>query len=405
MKVERWKVRHRRINGSPISNTTIDRPALASVFNGEAEKMEHAWIAGQPAALDAAIEGAAKLLASSRCPLIAGLGTDVAGARAAIRLAERIGAVVDHMNSDALLRDLDVMRSSGMLMTTPTEAHVRADTLLLVGPGLGEAWQQLPPHLFAALRQGESGSSVGRQIYCLCPAGNWPIPGSAVVVNGQGREIPILLAALRARLAGRPIGKTRVPSSKLDQIATALKAARFGVAVWSAAAVDALTIEMLCGLLNDLNATTRFSGLPLAPSDNAVGVAQTCTWMTGLPVRTGFARAVPEHDPWLFDGRRMVSGGEADCLLWLSAYRALAPPWRTKSPTIVLTTRDTNFDTPPRVHISVGHPGVDHASVEYQSSTGTLAPVEAKRPSDAISVADVMARIMAALPPMRELAC
>jgi formylmethanofuran dehydrogenase subunit B len=367
--------------------------------------MEHAWIAGQPAVLDAAIEGAAKLLASSRCPLIAGLGTDVAGARAAIRLAERIGAVVDHMNSDALLRDLDVMRSSGVLMTTPTEAHVRADTLLLVGPGLGEAWQQLPPHLFAALRQAESGSSIGRQIYCLCPASHWSIPDSAVVVKGQGREIPILLAALRARLAGRPTGKTRIPSSKLDQIATALKAARFGVAVWSAATIDAPTIEMLCGLLNDLNATTRFSGLPLAASDNAVGVSQTCTWMTGLPVRTGFARAVPEHDPWRFDGRRMVSGGEADCLLWLSAYRAVAPPWRTKSPTIVLTTRDTNFDTPPRVHISVGHPGVDHTCVEYQSSTGTLAPVEAKRPSDAISMAEVIARIMAALPPMREFAC
>lgn len=367
--------------------------------------MQHAWIAGQPAALDAAIEGAAKLLASSRCPLIAGLGTDVAGARAAIRLAERIGAVVDHMHSDAVLRDLDVMRSSGMLMTTPTEAHVRADTLLLIGPGLGEVWHELPPHLLVALQQGESGSSIERQIYCLCPASNWPIPASAVVVKGQGREIPILLATLRARLAGRPIGKARVLSRKLDQIATALKAARFGVAVWSAAAIDAPTIEMLCGLLNDLNATTRFSGLPLAPSDNAVGVTQTCAWMSGLPVRTGFARAVPEHDPWLCDGRRMVSGGEADCLVWLSAYRAVAPPWRTKSPTIALTTRDTNFDTPPRVHISVGRPGVDHASVEYQSSTGTLAPVEAKKPSGAISVAEVIARIMAALPATRELAC
>lgn len=368
--------------------------------------MEHAWIAGQPAPLDAAIEGAAKLLASSRRPLIAGLGTDVAGTRAAIRLAERIGAVVDHMHADAVLRDLDVMRSSGMLMTTPTEAHVRADALLLVGPGLGEAWQQLPPPVFAALRrEGEGGGSVARQIYCLCPASNWPNPASAVVVKGQGREIPIFLAALRTRLAGRPIAKTRVASGKLDQIATALKAARFGVAVWSAAVIDAPTIEMLCGLLNDLNATTRFSGLPLAPSDNAVGVTQTCTWMTGLPVRTGFARVVPEHDPWLFDGRRMASGGEADCLLWLSAYHAVAPPWRTKSPTIALTARATNFDTPPRVHISVGRPGVDHASVEYQSSTGTLAPVEAKKPSGAISVAEVIARIMSALPATRELAC
>ena len=41
------------------------------------------------------------------------------------------------MHADALLRDLDVMRSAGMLLTTPSEAHARADTLLLVGPGLG----------------------------------------------------------------------------------------------------------------------------------------------------------------------------------------------------------------------------------------------------------------------------
>jgi formylmethanofuran dehydrogenase subunit B len=367
--------------------------------------MERAWIAGQPAALDAAVEEAAKLLASSRCSLIAGLGTDVAGARAAITLADRIGAIIDHMHSDAVLRDLDVMRSSGMLITTPTEAHVRADTLLLIGPGLGDTWRELPPQLFAAPQRGESGSPTERRIYCICPDSDWPIPASAAVVKGRHREIPTLLAALRARLADRPIGRRRVPSSKLDQVATALKAARFGVAVWSAAAVDAPTIEMLCGLLNDLNATTRFSGLPLPAPDNAIGVTQTCAWMTGLPIRTGFARAFPMHDPWLFDSHRVVSEGEADCLLWISAYRAGALPWRTAPPTIALTARDANFDRPPRVHIAVGCPGVDHAGVEYLSSTGALAPVEAKKPSGAISVAEVIARIIGALPATRELAC
>jgi formylmethanofuran dehydrogenase subunit B len=170
--------------------------------------MEHAWIAGQPAALDAAIEGAAKLLASSRCPLIAGLGTDVAGARAAITLADRIGAIIDHMHSDAVLRDLDVMRSSGMLITTPTEAYVRADTLLLIGPGVGEAWRELPPQLLAAPRQSESGGPVERRIYCICPDSDWPVPASVVVVKARRGEIPTLLAALRARLADRPTGKT-----------------------------------------------------------------------------------------------------------------------------------------------------------------------------------------------------
>jgi formylmethanofuran dehydrogenase subunit B len=366
--------------------------------------MEHAWIAGRPAALDAAIAAAAKLLASSRCPLIAGLGTDVWGARAAITLADRIGAIVDHMNSDALLRDLDVMRSSGMLITTPTEAQVRADALLLIGPGLGEAWRELPRPLFAP-QQSDGAGLVERRIHCVCPASDWPIPQSAVVIGERPGDMPVILAALRARLADRPIGKTRIASSKLEQLAIALKAARFGVAVWSADAIDAPAIEMLCGLLNDLNATTRFSGLPLAPGDNAVGVTQTCAWMTGLPVRTGFARALPEHDPWLYNGHRLMADREADCLLWISAYRAAALPWRTAVPIVAVTARDADFDELPRVRIAVGCPGVDHAGVEYLSATGTLAQVEAEEPSDAISVAEVITRIIAILPSAREPAC
>jgi formylmethanofuran dehydrogenase subunit B len=85
--------------------------------------MGHAWVAGRPAALETAIAEAAGLLAASRQPLIAGLGTDVAGARAASALAERTGAVIDHMNSDAVLRHLDVMRSSGVMLTMPGETY------------------------------------------------------------------------------------------------------------------------------------------------------------------------------------------------------------------------------------------------------------------------------------------
>src|SRR5262249_58128541 len=98
--------------------------------------MARAWIGGKPAALERALAEAAELLAASRCPLITGLGGDVAGARAAIGLAERLGAVVDHMNSDLLLRDLAVVREAGMMVTTPNEARLRADALLLVGPSL-----------------------------------------------------------------------------------------------------------------------------------------------------------------------------------------------------------------------------------------------------------------------------
>ena len=49
--------------------------------------MGDARIDGRPVALEAAIAEAARMLAASRLPVIAGLGTDIAGARAAVALA------------------------------------------------------------------------------------------------------------------------------------------------------------------------------------------------------------------------------------------------------------------------------------------------------------------------------
>jgi formylmethanofuran dehydrogenase subunit B len=217
--------------------------------------------------------------------------------------------------------------------------------------------------------------------------------------------LPALLASLRARVAGRPTAKTVISSKKLDEISSALKAARFGVAVWSEAALDDLTISMLCGLVNDLNEATRFCGLPLMPADNAAGVLQACGWITGFPMRTGFGRGFPAHDPWVFDGRRLVDSGETDCVLWISAYRAAAPAWRKALPIIALTGQQAAFRVPPSVHIDVGRPGHDHDAVEYLPAAGTLAAVNAARPSDMLSVADVITRMASALPMSGERSC
>jgi len=161
----------------------------------------------------------------------------------------------------------------------------------------------------------------------------------------------------------------------------------------------------MCGWMNDLNATTRFCALPLPSADNATGVLQTCGWMTGFPVRTGFGRGYAEHDPWLFDGQRLVDSGETDCVLWISAYRAAAPEWRYPPATIALTGRDAGFRRPPKVHIAVGRPGIDHTAVEHLAAAGALAAVEASQPSDAISVADAITRIASALPKSGEHPC
>jgi formylmethanofuran dehydrogenase subunit B len=360
--------------------------------------MERAWILGRPAALDAAVAEAGKLIAASTNILIAGLGTDVAGARAAIGLAQRTGAVVDHMHSETVLRDLGVMQSSGVMMTTPTECHVRADTLLLVGPIRGPAREQLMQHVIG---NGQAKKSAPRRILWLCPGRDLLPLAESIAATPVGRDIddlPALLATLRAEVADRPTAKTSASSAMLQQASATLKESRFGTAIWSGAELGQLVIEMLCGLVDDLNATTRFSGLPLAPNANAIGVMHVCGWTTDLPMRTSFGRGFPQHDPWLFDGRRLVNSGEVDCVIWISAYGNEVPPWREAPPTIALTAWEAAFDAPAQVHIAVGSPGIDHSAVQYFAATGTLAAFEATRPSETISVAAAIERIAAALP-------
>jgi len=369
--------------------------------------MAQSSINGRAAPLDAAIAEAATLIGKSRLTVVAGLGADIAGARAAIGLADRIGGVVDHMHSAVLLRDLDVMREHGIMLTTPGEARRRGDVVLLVGDSLAEAglteiWPDLRAHVLAP----PAATQTRRRIIWLCAdktarRGLQSLgPGLGVdveMMTAEPEALPTLIGALRARVNGRPAALPARRLRALDALAAALQSATFGVAVWSATSLDALAIEMLCGLVKDLNAKTRFTGLPLAPGDNAVGVLQACGWMTGFPPRTGFARGFPEHDPWTFDADRLIESGEADCALWISAYQALAPRWRRPIPLIALADAGAKFTREPAVRIAVGRPGVDHDSVDYCARMATLASSPASAARATPTVAQVIAKLVAAL--------
>jgi formylmethanofuran dehydrogenase subunit B len=323
----------------------------------------------------------------------------VKGARAAIRLAQRLNGAIDHMESSTLLRGLDVLRETGMMVTTPSEARLRADLFLLVGPAPGAAGAELAA-LVSNSRLGPQ-SEEQRRLVWLCPGRRSAIPigtRDIEIVGRDAADLPALLAALRAHINGRRSGRAPVQQKTVGELAASLKAARFGVAIWSAAQLDAPTIGMLCGLVDDLNIATRFSTIPLPPADNAMGVLEACGWLTGLPMRTAFLHGDACHDPWRFDAARLVESGEADCVLWVSAYRPIPPTWKRAVDTVALVHGATAFRRAPRVSIAVGQPGVDHDSVEHLFSTGTLAVKRAIRRSEAPAVADVIAEIAALLP-------
>jgi formylmethanofuran dehydrogenase subunit B len=277
--------------------------------------------------------------------------------------------------------------------------------VLLVGDGLTEAWPSLTERLLAPPARPE-GVDVKRRIIWLAPAIGARIGGFEGDIEiwraERGATLALNLAALRARVKNRPIANRRgarsgLPLAVLDALAATLKGARFGVAVWTAESLGALEIEMLHGLVRDLNDTTRFSTLPLPAPDNGVGVLAACGWMTGFPMRTGFGAGVPIHDPWRFDAERLVASGETDCVLWISALGAVPPTWQRAVNLIALCERTTQFAEEPNVRITVGRPGVDHDAIMHSSDVGTLVAATASARTVAPSVAEALERIGARL--------
>ena len=195
-------------------------------------------------------------------------------------------------------------------------------------------------------------------------------------------------------LGGRPSPYHAAATKKIDAVRRDASRPR-GSASRSGAgtALDSLSIEMLHGLVLDLNKTTRFSGLPLGADANASGVVQASGWMTGFPVRTSLAAAFPEHDTWRFDATRLIESGEADAALWISAYgREAAALEQTDIPLVALVPPKRR---PPRSRRSASRSAAPAMIMTARSSRGKPASIVAPRigvarplPSVAESIAE-----------------
>ncbi len=244
------------------------------------------------------------LLEASKCPVIL-LDTDIHGARAAVALADQVGAAYDLADGGTSAVEAALIMDRGAMTIAPGEVRRRADMLVFVGP---------MPEVHAPLINDLAGStpdlsgSKPRKLFAINAPSKRHLPYGALTVGGSRSRLPATLAAIRASLAGRQIDGN---VANLQMFVTALMAAVFPVFIYSGEA-GLVTLEMLQGLIGDLNKTKRASTLHLPATEHGWGAVLASTWMTGFAPRTSFARGFPEFDPWRFDVRRMIAAGETD---------------------------------------------------------------------------------------------
>ncbi|MBV8651724.1 MAG: hypothetical protein JO255_09680 [Alphaproteobacteria bacterium] len=385
-----------------IANGVVDTKGCAKAAVGfaraDAARRPHA-IAGQPADLAAALAEAVAILRRSARPVFHGLTADIDGVRALLALSDRTGGIVDHRNSAGLLANAGVARASGWVAATFGEVANRADFVLLVGSDPARNF----PRFYERLIRNETPlyrKAVPAVAY-LGPSTLAPVAGatSLQAIVAEANLLPAL-AALGALLHDRPYVADGLPAAELAAIAAQLKTARYGVIAWdvSALAPDEAeyVVERLASLLRHLNIETRCVGLPLGGSGNGLGAQQAALWQAGWPLRIGFGAGAPRHDPWRYDARRMLEEGEADALVWVATLVPEPPPLNVL-PMIAIVSDDVELPSPAAVELRVGIPALDHHSEIIRSDNIIALPVQATRPSDRPSVAEIARALLQAL--------
>ena len=340
------------------------------------------WIRGEAVAFEAAVQEAASALGAARAPVIAGLAADVDALRAAFALAARLGASLDPAGAPSLYADLAALAGAGAVATTSTELLQRADLVLAVGS--------------VAMR-----SSVVATARSQDPKiGRGAGARRVLTLDGSNTEHALAptLALVRAIAAGR-----YAPDHPVGELASALPTARFGVAVYDPQELGELGVEMLHGLVADLNETTRFFTLPLADPWQGQAALQVSAWTAGSGPRVGFGKSFPQHDPWRFDAARQARDGEVDAVLWLAAHDAPRPAWIDDLSCVEIV---GNADQPAsEVVFQVGVPGETSDGVVWDMRRGTLAFASASLPADRPQAAVVLRAIEQAVISRRANGC
>ncbi len=260
-----------------------------------------------PVEFEASCDHAASILNESRSPLIYGLSRSTTeGQRAAVALADRIGATIDTTASTGHAPSILALQQVGESTCTLGEVKLRADFVLFWGsdpvqthPRHIERYCPNRPIFVVDSHETETSKRAGRF---------WNIPAEK-----QWEA----LTELRQRIRGLFTGPDEFG---LAALAEKMKAAKFGIVFFGAGLTQApqamRTIEALLRLVMELNDFTRFYCRRMRRFGDVAGADSVLAWQTGYPFGVNFAAGYPRYNPGEFTGPEMLARKEIDaCVL------------------------------------------------------------------------------------------
>jgi formylmethanofuran dehydrogenase subunit B len=362
-------------------------------------------IKGKNVPLDDAIDAICHILKKSHTPLIAGLGSDAGGIRQVMHLADKTGAVLDHMHGNALIRNTLVLQDLGWITTTMSEIRNRADLIIFAGtdatnfPRFFERVVWNKQSMFKLKNDQRQIVYIGDKLNTK--AGINPNGKRPTILNCKTEQIGEITTSLHALIAGATLDVKEIAGIKiasLEKLAEQMKSAKYGVIVWSPGELNIphaeLTIQNFCEVAKFLTRITRFAGFSLAGNDGATTANAVCAWQSGYPLRVNFNKGYPDYDAHHYSTSNVLENKEVDTLLWISSFSSNVNPPRASIPTIVLATPDTKLNFKPDVFIPVSTPGVDHSGQLFRTDSVVALPLKQVRQSPYASVNSILKQVI-----------
>lgn len=366
-----------------------------------------AEIEGQAAPLNLALDVAARILASSRSPLIYGLSrSSTPGQRAAVRLADRLGATIDTTASMCHAPSIMALQEVGESTASLGEIRNRADLVVFWGsnpaethPRHFERYSLFPTGMF--LPRGRADRTL--VVVDVRPTASSDEADLFVQVEpGQDFEALWTLRGLLCGCEMSPGVPTGAPLQQLIELAARMKACRVGAVFFGLGLTSGPTghcqVEALLRLVTDLNAFTRFHAKRMRVYGDVAGADSVLCWQTGFPFSVNLARGYPRYNPGEYTANDVLERGEADACLLVGSEgtRGLsreAVSRLERIPTIALDYPTVVSQPKPTVRFTTAVYGVHRSGTAYRMDEVPI-PLRAVLRSESLSDEEVLLEIL-----------
>lgn len=327
-----------------------------------------------------AMDRAAQLLRESMAPLVFGLSrSSTAGQRAAVALADQLGAFIDTTASVCHGPSIMAIQQVGESTSSLGEVKNRSDFVVF--------WQADPVTSHPRHLERYSADPVGqflprgRQDRTIVVVDDQPTATSALADEfypvQPGRDFEAIWA-LRQLVAGQePTEGTclGMPLDKLRRLARQMEQSRYGVVFFGLGLAQQSSghanVEALLRLVAELNAKTRFTARRMRVPGDVTGADCVLCWWTGFPFGVSLSRGYPRYNPGEYTADDLLRRGEVDvCLLVGSESAAMLSDAAQRRlaaiPTIVLDLPHQQPSFTPTVHFRTAVYGVHATGTAYR---------------------------------------